>query len=151
MKKLCCVRTRQQFSARLVYLVTSLPPYLHQFSTISGGNCIIIVALQHTFHVFYDFILALLRIPDRPVSLLGDSSLTYLVNCCFFCFHLFSCLDMSSLIPLYPPSFIIVYKHGSILCQSQQVTDPYTCALEVLCIMVSTKNTLSSFIRITIG
>ena len=40
MQKLCCVRTRQQFSASLVYLVTSLPPYLHQFSTISGGNCI---------------------------------------------------------------------------------------------------------------
>ena len=41
MQKLCCVCTRQQFSASLVYLVTSLPPYLHQFSTISGGNCII--------------------------------------------------------------------------------------------------------------
>ena len=40
MQKLCCVHTRQQFSASLVYLVTSLPPYLHQFSTISGGNCI---------------------------------------------------------------------------------------------------------------
>ena len=36
MQKLCCVRTRQQFSASLVYLVTSLPPYLHQFSTIFG-------------------------------------------------------------------------------------------------------------------
>ena len=40
MQKLCCVCTRQQFSASLVYLVTSLPPYLHQFSTISVGNCI---------------------------------------------------------------------------------------------------------------
>ena len=40
MQKLCCVCTRQQFSASLVYRVTSLPPYLHQFSTISGGNCI---------------------------------------------------------------------------------------------------------------
>ena len=40
MQKLCCVRTRQQFSASLVYFVTSLPPYLHQFSTIFGGNCI---------------------------------------------------------------------------------------------------------------
>ena len=40
MQKLCCVRTRQQFSASLVYFVTSSPPYLHQFSTISGGNCI---------------------------------------------------------------------------------------------------------------
>ena len=38
MQKLCCVCTRQQFSASLVYLVTSLPPYLHQFSTIFGGN-----------------------------------------------------------------------------------------------------------------
>ena len=41
MQKLCCVCTRQQFSASLDYFVTSLPPYLHQFSTISGGNCII--------------------------------------------------------------------------------------------------------------
>ena len=40
MQKLCCVRTRQQFSASLDYFVTSLPPYLHQFSSISGGNCI---------------------------------------------------------------------------------------------------------------
>ena len=32
--------TRQQFSASLDYFVTSLPPYLHQFSTISRGNCI---------------------------------------------------------------------------------------------------------------
>ena len=40
MQKLCCVRTRQQYSASLDYFVTSLPPYLHQFSTISGGNCI---------------------------------------------------------------------------------------------------------------
>ena len=42
MQKLCCVCTRQQFSASLDYFVTSLPPYLHQFSTISGGNCITI-------------------------------------------------------------------------------------------------------------
>ena len=35
MQKLCCVHTRQQFSASLVYFVTSSPPYLHQFSTIS--------------------------------------------------------------------------------------------------------------------
>ena len=40
MQKLCCVRTRQQFSASLDYFVTRSPPYLHQFSTISGGNCI---------------------------------------------------------------------------------------------------------------
>ena len=40
MQKLCCVCTRQQFSASLDYFVTSSPPYLHQFSTISGGNCI---------------------------------------------------------------------------------------------------------------
>ena len=43
MQKLCRVRTRQQFSASLDYFVTSLPPYHHQFSTISGGNCIKIV------------------------------------------------------------------------------------------------------------
>ena len=40
MQKLCCVRTRQQFSVSLDYFVTSSPPYLHQFSTIFGGNCI---------------------------------------------------------------------------------------------------------------
>ena len=40
MQKLCCVHTRQQFSAILDYFVTSSPPYLHQFSTIFGGNCI---------------------------------------------------------------------------------------------------------------
>ena len=51
MQKLCCVRTRQQFSASLVYLVTSLPPYLHQFSTISGGNCII--SKSHHFSSYH--------------------------------------------------------------------------------------------------
>ena len=40
MQKLCCVCTRQQYSASLDYFVTSSPPYLHQFSTIFGGNCI---------------------------------------------------------------------------------------------------------------
>ena len=40
MRKLCCVCTRQQFSASLDYFVTSSPPYFHQFSSISGGNCI---------------------------------------------------------------------------------------------------------------
>ena len=39
MQKLCCVCTRQQSSASLDYFVTSSPPYLHQFSAISGGNC----------------------------------------------------------------------------------------------------------------
>ena len=36
---LCTHKTT--FSASLDYFVTSSPPYLHQFSTISGGNCII--------------------------------------------------------------------------------------------------------------
>ena len=41
MQKLCCVCTRQQFSASLDYFCHQLTnPYLHQFSTISGGNCI---------------------------------------------------------------------------------------------------------------
>ena len=40
MQKLCCVHTRQQYSASLDYFITSSPPYLHQFSTIFGGNCI---------------------------------------------------------------------------------------------------------------
>ena len=40
MQKLCCVCTRQQYSASLDYFVTSLPPYLHQFSSIFGENCI---------------------------------------------------------------------------------------------------------------
>ena len=38
LQKLCCVCTRQQYSASLDYCVTSLPPYVHQFSTISGGE-----------------------------------------------------------------------------------------------------------------
>ena len=38
---MCCVHTRQQFSASLVYFCHQLTnPYLHQFSTIFGGNCI---------------------------------------------------------------------------------------------------------------
>ena len=38
MQKLCCVCTRQQFSASLDYFCHKLTnPYLHQFSTISGG------------------------------------------------------------------------------------------------------------------
>ena len=35
---LCTHKTT--FSASLDYFVTNSPPYLHQFSTISGGNCI---------------------------------------------------------------------------------------------------------------
>ena len=35
---LCTHKTT--FSASLDYFVTSSPPYLHQFSTIFGGNCI---------------------------------------------------------------------------------------------------------------
>ena len=54
MQKLCCVRTRQQFSASLDYFVTSLPPYLHQFSTISGGNCITQQLLEHIIAVVLD-------------------------------------------------------------------------------------------------
>ena len=54
MQKLCCVRTRQQYSASLDYFVTSLPPYLHQFSSISGGNCITgrsVTAVLHSFNL----------------------------------------------------------------------------------------------------
>ena len=40
MQKLCCVCTRQQFSASLDFCHQRSNPYLHQFSTISGGNCI---------------------------------------------------------------------------------------------------------------
>ena len=40
MQKLCCVRTRQQFSASLDFCHQLTNRYLHQFSTISGGNCI---------------------------------------------------------------------------------------------------------------
>ena len=52
MQKLCCVRTRQQFSASFDYFVTRLPPYLHQFSVISGGNCIVVFSpfQGHTVH-----------------------------------------------------------------------------------------------------
>ena len=75
------------------------------------GPCIhyvkFVVALQPQFHVFYDSCLALLWIPDRPASLLCDSSLTLLVYCCFFCFStlFFSFLDRSSLIPTMPTKF----------------------------------------------
>ena len=37
-----------------------------------------------------------------------------------------------------PPSFIIIYKHGSILHRSSQVPDPFPLTLEALCIMGST-------------
>ena len=52
MRKLCCVRTRQQSSASLDYFVTSSPPYLHQFSAISGGNYIISPSIfyKHSCH-----------------------------------------------------------------------------------------------------
>ena len=39
MQKLCCVRTRQQFSASLVHFLSRSPPFLNQFSSIFGGNC----------------------------------------------------------------------------------------------------------------
>ena len=41
---LCTHKTT--FSASLDYFVTSSPPYLHQFSTISGGNCITNIPLS---------------------------------------------------------------------------------------------------------
>ena len=37
---MCCVRTIQQSSACLDYCHKLTNPYLHQFSSISGGNCI---------------------------------------------------------------------------------------------------------------
>ena len=40
MQKLCCVCTRQQFSASLDVCNQLTNPCLHQFSTIFGGNCI---------------------------------------------------------------------------------------------------------------
>ena len=40
MQKLCCVRTRQQYSPSLDSCHQLTNPYLDQFSTISGGNCI---------------------------------------------------------------------------------------------------------------
>ena len=47
MQKLCCVCTRQQFSASLVYFCHQLTnSYLHQFSTIFGGNCIRLTVLS---------------------------------------------------------------------------------------------------------
>ena len=51
-----------------------------------------VAALEPQFHFFYASLLALLQIPDRHVSLLHHSSLTFLVYCCFFCFstHFFS-------------------------------------------------------------
>ena len=43
MQKLCCVRTRQQFSASLVHFLSRSPPFLNQFSSIFGGNCITLI------------------------------------------------------------------------------------------------------------
>ena len=54
MQKLCCVRTRQQFSASLDFFVTSSPPYLHQFSSIFGGNCIIGAPITTKSYLFGD-------------------------------------------------------------------------------------------------
>ena len=47
MQKLCCVRTRQQFSASLVHFLSRSPPFLNQFSSIFGGNCIIMANAQY--------------------------------------------------------------------------------------------------------
>ena len=44
MQKLCCVRTRQQFSASLVHFLSRSPPFLNQFLSIFGGNCIRLTA-----------------------------------------------------------------------------------------------------------
>ena len=40
MQKLCCVCTRQHSLPVWIIFATKSPPYLHQFSTIFGGNCI---------------------------------------------------------------------------------------------------------------
>ena len=45
-----------------------------------------VVALQPQFPVFHDSLMAFLKKPDRSGSLLHDSSLTFLVYCCFFHF-----------------------------------------------------------------
>ena len=50
---LCTHKTT--FSASLDYFVTSSPPYLHQFSTIFGGNCIRLTSL-------------IVRLPSKPVE-----------------------------------------------------------------------------------
>ena len=63
MQKLCCVRTRQQFSASLDYFVTSSPPYLHQFSTISGGNCITDAKKDTSFAGVHDKVTSFAAVP----------------------------------------------------------------------------------------
>ena len=75
MQKLCCVRTRQQYSASLDYFVTSSPPYLHQFSTISVGNCInVCYLLNHIACTALDGKIPLLALtgitPDISIILL---------------------------------------------------------------------------------
>ena len=55
MQKLCCVCTRQQFSASLVHFLSHSPPFLNQFSSIFGGNCIRLTSL-------------IVRLPSYPVK-----------------------------------------------------------------------------------
>ena len=64
-------------------------------------------------------------------------------------FHLFYFLDGSSPIPTTPTKF---HHHLQAWIHSiPQVQNPSLITLEVLCIVVFTHNTHSSFIRITIG
>ena len=119
------------------------------------GPCIhhvkFVVALQPQFHFFYTSLLALLWIPDRPVSLLCDSSLTLMVVVVSSVFQLFSFLDRSSLIPTMPTKF---HHHLQAWIHSMPITPglrPLHFSLEVLHIMVFTQNSHSSFVRIAVG
>ena len=66
-------------------------------------------------------------------------------------FHLFSFLDGSSLLAPMPTKFhhcLQAWIHSTLAMPGSR---PLPFILEVLCIVVSTQNTLSSFIRIIVG
>ena len=89
MQKLCCVCTNQQFSAILEYFVTSLPPYLHHFSSISDGNCI----SYEYIAVYVDEVCIAAESPSAIIQIFksknhlkvkGDGKLTYHLGADYF-------------------------------------------------------------------
>ena len=89
MQKLCCVCTRQQFSAILEYFVTSLPPYLHHFSSISDGICI----SYEYIAVYVDELCIAAESPSAIIQIFksknhlkvkGDGKLTYHLGADYF-------------------------------------------------------------------
>ena len=80
MQKLCCVHTRQQYSASRDYFVTSLPPYLHQFSTISGGNCIRTAKFPKLHHNGHPVVVDGKQQWEEKVSVKGGPKMEFLLD-----------------------------------------------------------------------